>query len=79
MIRIKDLASLVPLTIDKRSLKQKSLGYTIIAGGLNPRYAFEHITEGIEHSKEHFAQDENDIQILLPLRCTRWLNTSLMR
>lgn len=30
----------------------------MIAGGLNSRYAFEHINEGIGHSKEHFAQDK---------------------
>lgn len=59
-----DLASIEPLSVDKRSQELKRLGDIVVNGGLNPFRAFEKMSEGIKHSLEHYAEDEIAIPIL---------------
>lgn len=59
-----DLCCLQTIGTDKRSQKLKKLGNVVIDGGLNPILAFEHLHEGIEHSKQHYSEDENSIPTL---------------
>lgn len=60
-----DLACLEPLPCSERSQKMKSLGNTLgRGGGWNAVKAFEKMHDGIEHSKEHYAIDENGIPVL---------------
>lgn len=59
-----DLASIKPLTPNKRSQALKHLGHTVLAGGLNSVKAFEHMQEGIVHSISHYAEDDNAIPVL---------------
>lgn len=59
-----DLASIEHLAQNKRSQELKHLGHTVIAGGLNPIKAFEHMQEGIDHSISHYAEDGNAIPVL---------------
>lgn len=59
-----DLASIEPLSVDKRSQELKRLGNIVVNGGLNPCRAFEKMSDGIKHSLEHYAEDENAIPIL---------------
>lgn len=59
-----DLGCLQEIGMDKRSQKLKKLGNAVVSGGLNPIIAFEHLHEGIEHSKQHYAEDENSIPTL---------------
>lgn len=59
-----DLGCLQKTAIDRRSQKLKRLGHVVVSGGLNPIIAFEHLHEGIEHSKQHYAKDENSIPTL---------------
>lgn len=59
-----DLVELKNCTAAKRSKKLKSLGQTLVSGGLNPCHAFERMIVGIEHSKSHYAVDENGIPVL---------------
>ena len=42
----------------------KHLGNTLVPGGLNPLRAFEQMAEGIAHSREHYAEDEQRIPVL---------------
>lgn len=59
-----DLEQLIPLTVSERSQRLKSLGHTLVPGGLNPCLAFERMTVGIENSKVHYSKDENAIPVL---------------
>lgn len=59
-----DLADLIHLTVTQRSKKLKSLGQTVVSGGLNPCLAFERLYTGIEHTKSHYDIDENSIPVL---------------
>lgn len=59
-----DLCCLLKTAIDKRGQKLKRLGNMVVPGGLNPIIAFEHLHEGIEHSKQHYAEDGNSIPTL---------------
>lgn len=59
-----DLKSIETLTEDKRSQEMKHLGNKIVHGGLNPLLAFENMNEGIQHSIEHYSEDEHNIPIL---------------
>lgn len=59
-----DLACLNPLTVDKRSKKMKHIGNTVVRGGLNPLLAFEKMKDGIKHSLNHYAEDQNSIPVL---------------
>ena len=59
-----DLASIEPLSVDKRSRELKRLSDIVVNGGLNPFRAFEKMSEGIKHRLEHYAEDENAIPIL---------------
>ena len=36
----------------------------LVPGGLNPLRAFEQMAEGIAHSREHYAEDEQRIPLL---------------
>lgn len=60
----KDLSVLEELSTKERSKKLKGLGKDVVNGGLNPRKAFEKMKEGIEHSSEHYKEDENSIPCL---------------
>ena len=59
-----DLAVLKELSLAKRSQTMKSLGDTLIPGGLNSIRAFEHMYEGIKNSSSRYALDENSIPLL---------------
>lgn len=59
-----DLASIKPLSADKRSQEMKHLGNTVVSGGLNPLLAFENMKLGIQNSIEHYAKDTKSIPIL---------------
>ena len=59
-----DLASLKTFDLAKRSQEMKHLGNLLVPGGLNPLRAFEQMAEGIAHSREHYAEDEQSIPIL---------------
>lgn len=66
-----DLKGLVSLPQSKRSSQMKHLNGTFNmngasgkAGGLDPRKAFDHIREGIEHSKDHYEEDKYHIPCL---------------
>jgi len=59
-----DFASVEPLRVDKRSQEMKRLGNVVVAGGLNPILAFDHLHDGIVYSQEHYAEDENSIPVL---------------
>jgi len=59
-----DLSVLETLDTKKRSKELKRLGNEKVNGGLNPRKAFEKMKEGIEHSSEHYKEDENSIPCL---------------
>ena len=59
-----DLAGIAFLEPKKRSQKMKKLGHLVIAGGLNPIKAFEHMQEGIDHSSSHYAEDDKAIPVL---------------
>ncbi|WP_418817818.1 RloB family protein [Paraprevotella clara] len=59
-----DLESLKSFDAAKRSQEMKHLGNTLVPGGLNPLRAFEQMAEGIAHSREHYAEDEQRIPLL---------------
>ena len=60
----KDLSVLETLDTKERSKELKRLGNKVVNGGLDPRKAFEKMKEGIEHSSEHYKEDENSIPCL---------------
>lgn len=60
----KDLAILKGLPLAKRSQTMKSLGDTLVAGGLSSIRAFEQMHDGIKNSASHYAFDENGIPVL---------------
>lgn len=66
-----DLASIKPLSPNKRSQELKHLGHTVIAGGLNSIKAFEYMQEGIIHSISHYAEDANTIPVLFSTQMPR--------
>lgn len=59
-----DLMCLKSEPVAKRSKRLKNICPSLVAGGINPCIAFEHMVEGIEHSLAHFAVDENGIPTL---------------
>lgn len=59
-----NLKCLVSEPIEKRSQKLKTLGHTLVSGGLNPCKAFERMITGIENSRKHYSADENGIPVL---------------
>lgn len=66
-----DLAELLSLPQSQRSSKLKYLNGTFNmngasgkGGGLDPRKAFDHIRQGIEHSKDHYQEDIHHIPTL---------------
>lgn len=59
-----DLECLKSEPVSTRSRKLKTMGNTLVCGGLNPRMAFELMVKGIEHSTAHYAVDDNDIPVL---------------
>ena len=61
---LNDLGCLLKTVVDKRGQILKRLGNEVVPGGLNPIIAFERLHEGIEHSKQHYAEDENSIPTL---------------
>lgn len=61
---LKDLDCLQKIGTDKRSQMLKKLGNVVVDGGLNPVLAFEHLHEGVEHSYQHYSEDENSIPAL---------------
>lgn len=64
----KDLECLKIEPVATRSQKMKTMGNTLVSGGLNPRLAFEYMVTGMEHSKIHYAIDENGIPVLYATR-----------
>ena len=64
-----DLIDVINEVPSQRSSKLKEVNGTFNnGGGLDTRKAFEHLEDGISHSKEHFKIDENGIPCLL---CTQ--------
>ena len=59
-----DLAALKELSLAKRSQTMKSLGDTLVSGGLNSIRAFEQMLDGIKNSASHYALNENGIPVL---------------
>lgn len=59
-----ELATIEPLTADKRSQEMKHLGNSLVPGGLNPLVAFENMGIGIKNSLVHYAEDEQSIPVL---------------
>lgn len=59
-----ELATIEPLTADKRSQGMKHLGNSLVPGGLNPLVAFENMGIGIKNSLVHYAEDEQSIPVL---------------
>ena len=59
-----DLAVLKELPRAKRGQTMKSLGDTLISGGLNSIRAFEQMHDGIKNSASHYTLDENGIPVL---------------
>lgn len=57
----KDLTVLQSEPVQTRSKKLKTLGQQLVAGGLNPRRAFEYMREGVAHSLIHYKVDESGI------------------
>lgn len=60
----KDLSVLEELSLAKRSQTMKSLGDTLVSGGLNSIRAFEQMHDGIRNSASHYTIDENGIPVL---------------
>lgn len=60
----KDLESLKSESVALRSKKLKTMGNSLVIGGLNPHSAFERMVAGIEHSVAHYDVDENGIPVL---------------
>lgn len=60
----KDLEILKSEPASSRSQKLKTLGNTLVKGGLNPHLAFELMGTGIKHSKAHYDADDNGIPVL---------------
>lgn len=60
----KDLESLKSEPVAIRSKKMKTMGNSLVSGGLNPHSAFERMVAGIEHSAAHYGVDENGIPVL---------------
>ncbi len=65
---LNDLGCLVPESASIRSKKLKTVGGTLVPGGMNPCLAFERMTTGIENSKAHYQVDENGIPVLFATR-----------
>lgn len=59
-----DLAVLKELSLAKRSQTMKTLGDTLVPGGLSSIRAFEQMHDGIRNSVSHYALDENGIPVL---------------
>ena len=59
-----DLAILEKLPRAKRGQTMKSLGDTLVPGGLNSIRAFEQMHDGIRNSESRYALDENGITVL---------------
>ncbi|MGP1491964.1 MAG: RloB family protein [Prevotella fusca] len=66
-----DLACIEPLTVVERSKRLKKVCNEIVKGGLHGQYAFEHLQEGVEHSREHYREDNNDIPVLFATQMHR--------
>lgn len=60
----KDLECLKSESVVIRSKKLKTMGNSLVSGGLNPNSAFERMVAGIEHSAAHYGVDENGIPVL---------------
>lgn len=61
-----DLAELLELSQSEQSSKLKTInGRFNNGGGLDPRKAFEHLHEGVAHSKECYKEDEMHFPMLL--------------
>ena len=59
-----DLAVLKESSLAKRSQTMKSLGDTLVSGGLNSIRAFEQMHDGIKNSASHYTINENGIPVL---------------
>ena len=59
-----DLDCITTSSTDKRSQKLKRCCNEVVKGGLNGKYAFNHMDEGIKNSLEHYNEDNNGIPVL---------------
>ena len=59
-----DLNCITSFSTDKRSQELKRRCNEIVKGGLNGKYAFNHMDEGIRNSLKHYNEDNNGIPVL---------------
>lgn len=59
-----DLDCITLFSTDKRSQELKGRCDKIVKGGLNGKYAFNHMDEGIRNSLKHYNEDNNGIPVL---------------
>ena len=59
-----DLDCITSFSTDKRSQELKRCCNEIVKGGLNGKYAFNHMDEGIRNSLKHYNEDNNGIPVL---------------
>ena len=75
-----DLADVLAEQPSQRSTKLKSVNGTFNnGGGLDTRKAFEHLEDGIVHSKEHFKIDGNGIPCLFSTQMHIFVEDVLLR
>lgn len=59
-----DLDCITSFSPDKRSQELKRRCNEIVKGGLNGKYAFNHMDKGIRNSLKHYNKDNNGIPVL---------------
>ena len=59
-----DLDCITSFSTDKRSQELKRCCNEIVKGGLNGKYAFNHMDEGLRNSLKHYNEDNNGIPVL---------------
>lgn len=68
-----ELKELLEVRDSERSSLLKQINGTFNnGGGLDPRKTFEHLSEGIEHAREHYSEDELGIPTLLSTQMYRF-------
>jgi len=68
-----ELVDVLKVVPSQRSTKLKEVNGTFNkGGGLDTRKAFEHLKDGITHSKEHYLQDEYGVPLLFSTQMHRF-------
>ena len=75
-----DLVEVLGVIPSQRSSKLKTINGTFNnGGGLDPRKAFEHLDEGIEHSKAHYQVQQNGIPTLFSTQMHQFAEDVLVK